>query len=85
MLNSADMKFQMLVSKHIKKFSFFYAQISIECYFLLINVKMPTSVGILTFMGRKNFMLSRVEHEILFITLGPGDNESFVQWNHVNG
>ena len=24
----------------------------------LINVKMPTVVGILTFMGRKNFMLS---------------------------
>ena len=27
-------------------------------FFLLINVKMPTTVGILTFMGRKNFMLS---------------------------
>ena len=24
----------------------------------LINVKMPTTVGILTFMNRKNFMLS---------------------------
>ena len=27
-------------------------------FFLLINVKMPTTVGILTFMSRKNFMLS---------------------------
>ena len=27
-------------------------------FFLLINVKMPTVVGILTFMSRKKFMLS---------------------------
>ena len=27
-------------------------------FFQLINVKMPTIVGILTFMSRKNFMLS---------------------------
>ena len=27
-------------------------------FFLLINVKMPTIVGILTIMSRKNFMLS---------------------------
>ena len=27
-------------------------------FFLFINVKMPTTVGILTFMSRKNFMLS---------------------------
>ena len=46
---------------------------SLECYFfLLINVKMPTIVGILTFMRRKNFMLSSVEHEKSFITSGPG-------------
>ena len=41
-------------------------------FFPLINVKMPTIVGILTFIGRKNFMLSRVEHEKSFITSGPG-------------
>ena len=29
---------------------------------MLINVKMPTIVGILTFMSRINFVLSRVEH-----------------------
>ena len=31
----------------------------------------PTIVGILTFMSRKNFMLSWVEHEKSFITSGP--------------
>ena len=30
---------------------------------MLISVKMPTIVGILTFMSRMNFMLSSVEHE----------------------
>ena len=33
---------------------------------------MPTAVGILTFLSWKNFILSRVEHEIFFITSGPG-------------
>ena len=28
-----NMKFQMLISRNIKKFSFFQAQISLECYF----------------------------------------------------
>ena len=41
-------------------------------FFLLINVKMPTIVGILTFMSRKNFMLNLVEHKKSFITSGPG-------------
>ena len=41
-------------------------------FFLLINVKMPTIVGILTFMSRKNFMLNSIEHEKSFITSGPG-------------
>ena len=40
-------------------------------FILLINVKM-TIVGILTFMRRINFLLSWVEHEKSFITLGPG-------------
>ena len=39
-------------------------------FFPLINVKMPTTVGILTFMSRKNFML--IEHEKSFIISGPG-------------
>ena len=32
-------------------------------FFLLINVKMPTIVGILTFMSRKNSILSVSESE----------------------
>ena len=47
-------------------------------FFLLINVKMPTVVGILTFMSRKKFMLSRVEHGKSFITSGPGH-----WWRHI--
>ena len=41
-------------------------------FIMLINVKMPTIVGILTFMSRINFVLSRVEYEKSFITSGPG-------------
>ena len=33
-------------------------------FFLLINVKKPTIVGILTFLSRKNFLLSSVEHVV---------------------
>ena len=40
-------------------------------FIMLINVKMPTIVGVLTFMSRINFMLSRVEHGKSFITSGP--------------
>ena len=43
-----------------------------QSFILLINVKMPTVVGILTFMSRIKFMLSLVEHEKSFITPGPG-------------
>ena len=35
---------------------------------MLINVKMPTIVGILTFMSRINFALNWVEHGM---SLGP--------------
>ena len=38
---------------------------------MLINVKIPTIYGILTFMSRINFVLSSVEHEKSFITSGP--------------
>ena len=41
-------------------------------FILLINVKMPTIVGILTFMSMINFVLSQVEHEKSFITWGHG-------------
>ena len=39
-------------------------------FIMLINVKMPTIVGILIFMSRINYVLSRDEHEKSFITLG---------------
>ena len=35
---------------------------------LLINMKMPTIVGIFIFISRENYMLSCVEHEKSFIT-----------------
>ena len=38
---------------------------------LLIDMKMPTIVGIFISFSRENFMLSRVEHENSFITSGP--------------
>ena len=34
-----------------------------KSFILLINVQMPSIVGILTFMSRVNFLLRRVEHE----------------------
>ena len=37
-------------------------QLSMKC-FLLINIKMPTIVGILIFIYRKNFMLSSALQE----------------------
>ena len=42
-------------------------------FIMLINVKMPTIVGILTFISRINFVLSRVEHEKSFITSHSGN------------
>ena len=40
-------------------------------FIMLINVKMPKYVDILTFMSRINFVLSWVEHGKSFITSGP--------------
>ena len=40
-------------------------------FIMLINVKMPTIFGILTFMSRINFVPSWVEHEKSFITSVP--------------
>ena len=41
-----------------------------QSFILLLNVKMPTIVGILTFLNRINFRLSQVEHEKCFVSLG---------------
>ena len=57
--------------KNIQKSNFFLGSGKPRTlFFLLINVKMPTIVGILTFMSRKNFMLTRVGHEKKFYNLG---------------
>ena len=50
---------------------FFAVSLSDVLFIMLINVKMSTIVGILTFMSRTNFVLSWVEHEKSFITSGP--------------
>ena len=39
---------------------------------MLINVKMPTIVGISTFISIVNFVLSGIAHEKSFITSRPG-------------
>ena len=41
-------------------------------FFPLIKVKMTTTAGILTYVSRKNFMLSCVENKKCFITSGQG-------------
>ena len=57
--------------KNIKKLIIFQAQSRPRMlFFLPMKVEMPTTVGISTFMSRKNFILSLVEHEKSFITKG---------------
>ena len=69
MLNWAwDLNVQM----YKKKYGFLGSDKHRMLFFPLINVKMPTIVGILTFMSRNNFMLSWVEHEKSVIPSGPG-------------
>ena len=51
-------------------------------FFPLIHVKMPTTVGILTFMSGENFMLNWVEHEKSFITSGPDLKKSITFREH---
>ena len=46
---------------------FLALSLSDVAFIMLINVKMPTVVGILTFMSRINFILSQVEHGKSFI------------------
>ena len=50
-------EFQLLKNKDFLAF-----KLSDVLFILLIIVKMPTMVGILTFMSMINFMLSSVEH-----------------------
>ena len=64
--NSAEHEIRMLIGiKTIKKLSNFQAHQQFSgsdkprmLFFMLINIKLPTIVGILSFMSRKIFMLS---------------------------
>ena len=60
----------------VLKNSFLSFKLSDSLLIMLINVKMPTIVGILTSMSMANFMLSCIEHEISFITSVPGQTQS---------
>ena len=63
------MKFQMLIkTKMLIKTTFAFKLLD-AVLIMLINVKMPTILGILTSMSRINFMLSWVEHEKKFYNL----------------
>ena len=54
-----------------KKHKDFPCLIRIDVVFiLLMNVKIPTVIGKVTFMSMKNCMISRVQHEQRFITCG---------------
>ena len=65
-------KFQLLISTKIPTKKFLALSLSDVVFIMLINVKMPTIVGVLTFMSKINFVPSGVEYEKSFITLGPG-------------
>ena len=51
-------KFHLLIKSKMLKRIFLAFKLSYDVFILLINVKMPTIVGILTFMSRINFVLS---------------------------
>ena len=72
MLNSTEYRISTAHKTNMLKMTNFFVLKLSDVFILLINVKMPTIVGILTFMSRINFMLSKVKHEHGFIGLGPG-------------
>ena len=56
-------KFQLLMKQKYRQMKKFLAlSLSDVVFIKLINVRMPTIVGILTLMSRTNFVLSSVEH-----------------------
>ena len=68
-------KFQLLIKTKIPTKKFLALSLSDVVFIMLINVKMPTIVGIVTFVSRINFVLSLVEYEKSFITSRPGYND----------
>ena len=74
MLNSAENEICSTYKKLNANNLYFFsckAELSMK-FFLLINIKMPTIVGILIFISRKNSMLNWVGYEKCFITSGSG-------------
>ena len=66
------MELQLLIESKMLKRSHFFSLKHTDVFILLINVKMPKIVAILTFMSRINFMLSSDAHEKSFITSWSG-------------
>ena len=65
-------EFQLLIKLKYRQIKKFHAlNLSDVVFIMLVNVKMPTIVGILTFMSRINLLISWVEHKKGFISLGP--------------
>ena len=63
-----SMKFQPPIKdKMLKKITFLALKMSPVVFIMLTNVKMPTIVGILSFMSMINVKFSEVEHEESFI------------------
>ena len=71
---STKFQLQKLIYRQLKEF--LALSLSDVVFIMLINVKMPTIVGILTFMSRINFVLRRIEHGKSIITSGPGCQKS---------
>ena len=62
------MKFQLLIKTKMLKIKILLAfKLSDVVFIMLINVKLPTIVSILTFMSMIHFMFSCVEHKKKFI------------------
>ena len=62
MLNSTEHEtstaYKTKILRNQDELGFFSLKLSDDLFIMLINVKMPTVVGILTFIGMINFMLS---------------------------
>ena len=72
------MKFQLLLkTKRLKNNAFLASEHSAVVFIMLINVKMSTIVGILTFMSMINFMFIELSIKNRFYDLGPPGGHSF--------
>ena len=67
-----SMKFITLIKLKCRKINTFFAfKLTDIIFIMLVNVKVPTIVGILTLMSMINFMLHLGEHEKSCIISGP--------------